>query len=206
MRLHGNVYKQPNITESKLDDLANGFLIGTKIQDLPGPQQTQARNVTAEIYVIQQQHPNLTFSLLPDSSAGSSGEAGGEEVIAYVNETTVEGDYDSFVQIQNFGLLDGNATNTLQKISVYANGTEEGNATSYLVPSKGLSIISDIDDILRVTKIWDPKVGIENTFANAFTPWLNMPSIYANWSRSLPDFHFHYLTSEYCPCPSIIHI
>ena len=78
---------------------------------------------------------------------------------------------------------------------MYANGTESGNATAYLVPPLGVTIVSDIDDILRVTKIYEPKEGLLNTFARPFRPWLNMPEIYANWSTSLSDFYFHYLTT-----------
>lgn len=86
-------------------------------------------------------------------------------------------------------------TNKLQRINVYANGTDTGNATSYLVPELGLTIISDIDDILRITKIYQPDEGLLNSFARPFTPWMNMPEIYANWSEKIPDMHFHYLTT-----------
>jgi hypothetical protein len=48
---------------------------------------------------------------------------------------------------------------------------------------------------LRVTKIYQPKEGLLNSFARAFTPWMNMPEVYANWSRTIPDFHYHYLTT-----------
>ena len=89
----------------------------------------------------------------------------------------------------------GNATSRIQTLNLYANGTDSGNATAYLVPPTGLTVISDIDDILRVTKIYEPKEGLLNTFARPFTPWMNMPSIYANWSQSLPTTHFHYLTT-----------
>ncbi|KAI1492431.1 hypothetical protein F5X96DRAFT_626967 [Biscogniauxia mediterranea] len=78
---------------------------------------------------------------------------------------------------------------------MYANGTLSGNATAYLVPPTGFTIISDIDDILRITKIYEPKEGLLNSFARAFRPWENMPEIYANWSASIDDFHFHYLTT-----------
>ena len=78
---------------------------------------------------------------------------------------------------------------------MYARGTDTGNATAYLVPPTGFTIISDIDDILRVTKIYDPKEGLLNSFAREFTPWMNMPEIYANWSATIPNFHFHYLTT-----------
>lgn len=58
-----------------------------------------------------------------------------------------------------------------------------------------MTIISDIDDILRVTKIYQPAEGLNNTFVYPFRQWMNMPDYYANWSRSLPEMHFHYLTT-----------
>jgi hypothetical protein len=109
--------------------------------------------------------------------------------------TTAEGDFDVFVPLQGGGLTPGNATQQIQKLNVYAKGSNLGNATAYLVPPTGLTIINDIDDILRVTKIYEPKEGILNSFARPFTPWLNMPDIYANWSLSIPNLHFHYLTT-----------
>ena len=63
------------------------------------------------------------------------------------------------------GLMDGNATNQVQRLNVFTNGSTNGNATAYLVPPKGITVVSDIDDILRITKIWDPKEIIDNTFA-----------------------------------------
>lgn len=207
VRFHGNVYKQPNISESKLNELANGFLIGTSVQDLPPSQASQARNLTAEIYVLQQGHVNVSMHLEPAPTAGASGEQGGggavtpnggTQDVTLPFPTTPEGDFDVFVPIRNVsgaGLAAGNATNAIQRLNVYAQGTDTGNATAYLVPSRGLTIVNDIDDILRVTKIYQPKEGLLNSFARPFTPWMNMPEIYANWSRAIPNFHFHYLTT-----------
>lgn len=198
------MYKQPNIEQSKLDDLANAFLIDTSVKDLPPDQAAQARNVTASIFVIQQDHVNVTFNLEPAPSAGSSGQPGGggaetppggNQQIKFPYPTTDQGDFDDFVQIESGGLTAGNATSKVQRLNVYTQGTNTGNATAYLVPPSGITVISDIDDILRVTKIYKPKEGLLNSFARAFTPWMNMPSIYANWSRSVPDIHFHYLTT-----------
>jgi phosphatidate phosphatase APP1 len=92
-------------------------------------------------------------------------------------------------------MLPGNATTSIQALNYYATGTNTGNATAYLVPTEGFTIVNDIDDILRVTRIYQPKDGLLNSFARPFTPWMNMPEIYANWSASIPDFHFHYLTT-----------
>ena len=208
LRLHGNVYKQPNISNDTINSLANKFIIGsTSVQNLPPAQSAQAVNLTREIYVVQQSGENVTVLIEPAPSQGSSGEPGGgggvtppggNQIITIPYVTTAEGDYDTFVQLQNIsgsGFLPGNTTGPPQRINVYASSTDEGNATSYLVANEGLTVISDIDDILRITKIYQPSEGLNNTFVYPFTQWMNMPDIYANWSKSLPEMHFHYLTT-----------
>ena len=206
LRIHGNIYKQPNISNATIDDLANKFLIGTSVQELPASQSAQAVNLTREIFIVQQGNESLTVDITPGGSSGGDGETGGgggidtpggNQIITLPYVTTAEGDFDVFVQLQNIsgGLLPGNGTTVAQKINVYAQGTDTGNATSYLVSEQGLTIVSDIDDILRVTKIYEPAQGLLNSFARPFTPWMNMPDIYRNWSESLPDMHFHYLTT-----------
>lgn len=203
VRFHGNVYKQPNTSVADLNKLANGFLIDTKITDLPESQQDQARNLTAEIYVVQQPHVAVnTIHLEPAASQGSSGQPGGGgsstttggwQNVTLPYNTTAEGDFDTFVPIALNGLTAGNETSAIQRLNTYVDGASIGNATAYLVPPTGLTVVSDIDDILRITQIYEPKEGLFNSFAKAFTPWENMPSIYSNWSRSLPNMHFHYL-------------
>lgn len=207
VRVHGNVYKQPNISTEKLDDLANIFLIDVDIKDLPADQQAQARNLTSEIFVVQQKHVNVTVTFVndvavqPETDSGAINAAGGAQVIQLPYETTDEGDFDAFLVLFNTTgpngghMMGGNETDRIQTLNMYINGTDTGNATAYLVPPKGLTVISDIDDILRVTKIYDPKEGLLNSFARPFTPWLNMPEIYANWSKTVPNMHYHYLTT-----------
>ena len=208
VRFHGNVYKQPDISQGKVDDLANVFLIDTDIKDLPPDQQAQARNLTRSIFIVQQGEQNVSFHLEPANTQGGDGEPGGgnaitppggSQNISFPHLTTDQGDFDDFVVIKNgsgVGLLAGNQTDNVQRLNVYTNGTLTGNATAFLVPPQGITFISDIDDILRVTKIYDPKEGLLNSFARAFTPWMNMPEIYANWSKTLPNnTHFHYLTT-----------
>ena len=150
--------------------------------------------------MVQQPYVNVTFNIEPATINSDGSHGGGSQKVALQGETTIEGDYDQFLQLANVSgpagyLLPGNGTTNIQTVNVYANGTDTGNATAYLVPTTGLTIISDIDDILRVTKIYEPAEGLMNSFAKPFVPWMNMPDIYANWSRSIPDFHFHYLTT-----------
>lgn len=205
VRFHGNVYKQPNTSVSKLNDLADIFLVNTSISDLPKSQQAQARNLTAEIFVVQQPEVAVNkIHLKPAASQGSSGQSGGggssnttggTQEITLPYNTTVEGDFDTFVPIDSNGLTAGNETSAIQRLDTHVEGASIGNSTAYLVPPTGLTIISDIDDILRVTKIYQPEQGLLNSFARPFTSWENMPEIYRNWSISLPDTHFHYLVS-----------
>jgi len=174
------------------------------VQSLPPAEASQARNLTAEIFVLQQGNQNVTFNLAPAPTAGASGQSGGggavtpsggNQQIKFPTPTTPEGDFDGFVPIKSNGLTAGNSTTNVQRLNVYTQGDINGNATAYLAPPEGLTIISDIDDILRVTKIYAPKEGLFNSFAKPFTQWDDMPDIYANWSRSIPGAHFHYLTT-----------
>ena len=173
-----------------MNDLANVFLVGTSVEELPASQASQARNLTAEIFILQQSDQNVTFNLEPAPTAGASGEQGGggavtpkggSQQIRYPIPTDAEGDFDGFVQINDAGLDAGNSTSEIQRLNVYTEGDVNGNATAYLIPSTGLGIISDIDDILRITQIYEPSQGLLNSFARPFTPWMNMPGM---WTRS----------------------
>ncbi|KAI7465834.1 hypothetical protein KC351_g14775 [Hortaea werneckii] len=206
VRFHGNVYKQPNTTNETLNDLADSlFIYGRSLSDLSDSQQAQARNLTAEIFVVQQNNVEVApIHLEPSNGQGSSGEqggggssntTGGQQNVTLPYNTTLEGDFDTFVPIDLNGLTPGNATNEIQRLNTHLEGATLGNSTAYLVPPQGMTVISDIDDILRVTKIYQPEQGLLNTFARPFEAWDNMPAIYANWSESLPNMHFHYLTT-----------
>ena len=188
LRFRSFVYKQPSLNDSQLDDIANKLITGTKVQDLPPSEANQARNVTAGIAVAWPGQQNVTYRLSSASSCFNQN-------FRFPEPTTEQGDIDEFYVLNSTCPAPGNTTE-VQKVSVYVEGASLGNATSYLVPNQGLTIISDIDDILRVTKIWQPEAGlINNTFVNPFQAWMNMPDIYANWSRSIPGVHFHYLTT-----------
>lgn len=78
LRVHGNVYKTPNISESKIDELANKFVIGsTPVSQLPPSESAMAVNLTRAIFVVQQKDVNVTINVEPAPSAGSDGTAGG---------------------------------------------------------------------------------------------------------------------------------
>lgn len=202
------MYKIPDVSQKKIDDLADVFLIGVDIDGLSPTEQAQARNVTKSIFVVQQDDVSVAIDFVndvtvrPNASGGAVNAQGGAQQIKLPYNTTEQGDFDVFVKLQNTTgpngghLIPGNQTAQIQTLNMYAVGNNNsGNSTAYLVPPTGYTIVSDIDDILRITKIYIPKEGLLNTFARPFVPWMNMPQIYANWSASIPDFHFHYLTT-----------
>jgi phosphatidate phosphatase APP1 len=178
--------------------------VGVDINSLTPTEQDEARNVTSEIFVVQQGNETVQMHLEPTNSTGVSPNStgvggipatGGTQDVTLPYPTTPEGDFDVFVPIQLAGLTPGNQTQSIQMLNTYATNATLGNATAYLVPPTGFTVVSDIDDILRVTQIYLPKNGLLNSFAYPYVPWLNMPDIYSNWSKSIPNMHFHYLTT-----------
>jgi len=83
--VHGNVYKVPDIPESTLDRLANVFLIDTDIKDIPPASQKQARNMTASIYVVQQEDVNVTIAFTNDRVVDPQGSGGAVNAVSIRN-------------------------------------------------------------------------------------------------------------------------
>jgi hypothetical protein len=65
------------LSQEKVDDLADVFLIDTSVKDLPKSQQAQARNVTKSIFVVQQDDVQVKMNFVnnvdvsPDESGGA---------------------------------------------------------------------------------------------------------------------------------------
>ena len=64
-----------------------------------------------------------------------------------------------------------------------------------LVPTTGLSVISDIDDTVKVTQVRDQQQMLLNTFARAFKAVPGMAGHYQRLARN-PQTRFHYLSSS----------
>lgn len=61
---------------------------------------------------------------------------------------------------------------------------------SILVPSEGVSIISDIDDTIKLSYVTDHKKLFESSFFNDFEPVAGMPELYQKWSKQGASFHY----------------
>lgn len=151
MRFYGLVYKLPNVNTSDLTDLIDDF----KADNLNDTQRALLQNRTQDL------------ASLPVSSANVS-------VIVRSNGTDVTPTSgiqlppaDSVGEIEQFMQIPSLHTE-VEKVQVVEtrvlNVTGPGNGTVILVPSEGFSIVSDIDDVLRITKVYVPNQGLYNSF------------------------------------------
>ena len=60
----------------------------------------------------------------------------------------------------------------------------------HLVPPTGISVLSDIDDTIKITEVGDRKKLIDNTFFQPFRPVDGMACLYRRWSDAGAQFHF----------------
>ena len=70
-----------------------------------------------------------------------------------------------------------------------------GNGTSILVPTEGITIVSDIDDVLRITRVYVPNQGLFNSFVQPYFNVPGVPELFNTWSKSLSGIALHYDTT-----------
>lgn len=75
LRVHGDIYKQPVISEERMIDLANRILIDTKIEELPPSESTQAANLARSILMVPQGGENVTVNIEPAAPAGPNAQS-----------------------------------------------------------------------------------------------------------------------------------
>ncbi|KAL1749167.1 hypothetical protein HDZ31DRAFT_28381 [Schizophyllum fasciatum] len=190
---HGQAYRQPLEDSATLDYLASGFLPGKFISELAEEQQRQARNLTAAIYSLPVPNLPLTLSLY-NTTRDADAEESPLAKVTLPLPTDVRGEFNQFFPLGNS--IPRDLRERVHRLEVRTNTGELGNSSSYLVPPEGITFLADVDDVLRATRIYAPAAGLlNNTFANSFRPWLNMPALYTHWRDTIPTAHFHYLTT-----------
>lgn len=65
----------------------------------------------------------------------------------------------------------------------------------FLVPPEGWSVISDIDDTIKVTEVRDREAMLRNTFLRPFRPAPGMAALYERW-RAQHGAQFHYVSAS----------
>lgn len=61
---------------------------------------------------------------------------------------------------------------------------------AYLVPPRGVSVISDIDDTVKVSQVADRKALLSNVFVNEFKAVPGMAALYQAWAEAGVSFHY----------------
>ena len=59
-----------------------------------------------------------------------------------------------------------------------------------LTPPEGLSVISDVDDTIKITGVGNHRVVLQNTFLRSFEPVPGMPELYRRWAAAGAVFHY----------------
>lgn len=102
------------------------------------------------------------------------------------------GEIDQFVPVEG---LNKNFTSTQVVTTGIQNVTGPGNGTVLLVPTSGISVVSDIDDVMRITKVYVPNQGLFNSFVQPYVNVPGIPELFHKWFETLPGVAFHYDTT-----------
>ncbi|CAK1359501.1 uncharacterized protein RHO25_002885 [Cercospora beticola] len=63
-------------------------------------------------------------------------------------------------------------------------------------PNASVTIVSDLDDVLRITELWNPLRAIRDFFTDDFQPVNGMPELYRNFSQ-VNGTEFAYITDGF---------
>ncbi|KAI0672666.1 hypothetical protein C8Q78DRAFT_1020750 [Trametes maxima] len=182
VRFYGLAYKLPNISTSDLDSLINGL----KTDNLNSTQTSLLQNRTQDLASVPIPNANLTALVYANGSSvtNSSG--------IQLTMADEVGEFDQFVAVSGLG---GNSNSVRIVETGIVNVTGPGNGTIILVPSSGISVVSDIDDVMRITKVYVPNQGLYNSFVQPYVNVPGIPELFAHWNETLPSVAFHYDTT-----------
>lgn len=195
------IYKQANVST---DDIVS-IIDGLSTKNLNATEQALLNNRTTALAAIPISHANVSAMITPPN--------GGSAQQIMLTTADDVGEIDQFVPVPNLAdnktavqvvqLAISNVSGALTFYSlrmidllifvvVYLG---PGNGTAILVPSSGYSIVSDIDDVLRITKVYVPNEGLFNSFVEPYVNVPGMPELFANWAKKLTGVSFHYDTT-----------
>jgi len=80
------------------------------------------------------------------------------------------------------------------KVIPHTNDTRNFSANVQCMKSSGISVISDIDDTIKISNVLDKKELMKNTFLKEFTPVTDMSRLYGYWQKQ--GYRFHYVSAS----------
>lgn len=227
VRVHGNLYKRSRMDQHKVDHLVNKILIrasifkeklyGRAFDQLTKEQGEQARRQVRELgtAAIMNGAIEMKYADLCSNSSTVLRHLTNNEG-AFDEWVSLRGDCSKIPDMPTNGSV-SNQTLSLVPLNVGGRRQSESRDTqpTFFVPPRGLTIISDVDDVLRVAEVWNWKQAILDLFTKPYEPWLNMTGVYSRWSEDIPNgngrrwkndklenvtrnlktnVHFHYIT------------
>ncbi len=69
------------------------------------------------------------------------------------------------------------------------------NGQIQLIPATGISVISDIDDTIKISNVRNRKELLRNTFCRPYEPVAGMAVVYRNWEKN-SGARFHYVSAS----------
>jgi hypothetical protein len=101
------------------------------------------------------------------------------------------------VQLKDEELARWGATNGLVRFETVRNPDARPGVTGevHLVNETGWSVISDIDDTLKISAVRDRRELVRNTFCRPFQPVPGMAPVYQRWART-QSAQFHYVSAS----------
>ena len=85
----------------------------------------------------------------------------------------------------------GDAVRTIEVSAVLADGDSRTfTGRLHLIPSQGVSVISDIDDTIKISQVTDRSELIKNTFLREFRPVEGLPALYTELFNAGVAFHY----------------
>ncbi|GAM83178.1 hypothetical protein ANO11243_011640 [Dothideomycetidae sp. 11243] len=217
MLVHGNAHVLNPLSNKRLDTLLNRLLIRAHVpknSKYPSKPTNSKKNQKApKHYTLNEtEHKFARDRVQAIAHGGLHGlelsvsvlcaRSGNTSTTLYLaNVTGHDGAFSEVVALPKDCVPSGNAMGPLTTLSLEVTEAHEksrkvagGGTNVTLVPPTGLTFVSDIDDTLRVSEVWNPKQAILSTLARPFVPWSTMPSIFASWKKTIPRAHFHYAT------------
>jgi phosphatidate phosphatase APP1 len=76
------------------------------------------------------------------------------------------------------------------RIRLPKNETRKFSGFISFIPNKGVSVISDIDDTIKISNVLNKKELMRNTFLREFQPVSGIPSLYNRWEKKGAVFHY----------------
>ncbi|KAI4719184.1 hypothetical protein E4T48_04529 [Aureobasidium sp. EXF-10727] len=207
--IHGNLHHRQPYDENQLNKLLSSFLIRTRLRvkkwkiwesgfhTLNDTELAQGRPIAHEVASVPICHGTI----------GAVVDACDEGSILPV-ATNQEGSFYGTTTISDSCALANNKSNLdipSQKFTLVPCNLRSGidedvknSAEVLFVPPTGVTIIADLDDVLRVTNVWNVKQALLNVFVRRFTAWRNMPDVLYDLKARIEaegqNVHFHYLT------------